>query len=248
MKSCHSYAVRTHEMGPDYRLRPHHICSFFQDAIARHYAELGLAAYDLQRANRTWILTGMRVEYLADMPRWRTEATLELWSREVRRARLFCDFRARAESGALVAQGTSCWLIVDEATRRPLPLARAAPQIEIEAAAIWPGFRFAKIEPQQGETYSFEQVVLGDDTDFNHHLNNLRYLVLAFEALPLAFRRSHELASLDVRFLSEAFYGDRLRSTAVRSEGCVFHLLSRGEDKVEICRMRSEWRPREGHS
>jgi acyl-ACP thioesterase len=239
-----NYVVRVHEMGADYRLRPYHICSYYQDAIARHYADLGLAAYDLQRENRTWMLSAMRVDYTGAMPAWRTEVTVELWTRAIRRVRLYSDFRVTSESGERVALGTGCWLIVDQGTRRPVPLDRVASKIDVHQDAVYVNHRFRRIDLPEGEATSLAQVILQHDTDFNHHLNNLRYLVLSLEALPPEYQQKHALQTLEIGFLDEAFLGDTITSTAVRHDHTAWHRLTRGKDGMDICRMKSVWRPR----
>jgi acyl-ACP thioesterase len=95
---------------------------------------------------------------------------------------------------------------------------------------------------QDGETHSHRQKVCSHDTDFNGHLNSLRYLLWAFEAIPRPFRKEHALASVDVRYLQEAFYGDAVLSNATRQGDTIYHQLLREEDGAEICRMLSTWR------
>ena len=94
----------------------------------------------------------------------------------------------------------------------------------------------------EGETHSLAQVVRGHDTDFNDHLNSLRALVWALEAIPRLSTRRRTLASIDVRFLQEAYYGDTILSSATCQGDAIFHQLVREGDGAEICRMRSTWR------
>jgi acyl-ACP thioesterase len=108
---------------------------------------------------------------------------------------------------------------------------------------VFPNYRTPKIVVPEGETCSVEQVVQQDDVDFNDHVNNLRYLVLALEALPPGFRRQNALKSLEVRFLGEAFLGNTLRSVAVRQETRVWHRLVKKEDQIDVCLMKSSWHP-----
>ena len=236
------YTVRVSEMDGNYRLQAHQLCAYFQDAIACHYAERGLAAYDLQRENRTWLLVGMRIDCCGEMPRWRTRVHVEIWPRKVGRVRLYNDLIARSAAGEVMARGTSCFLIADQDTRRPVPLDRYASRLEIQREAALPGFRFARIAALEGETHALAQVVRGHDTDFNDHLNSLRALVWALEAIPRPFRVQHTLASVDIRFLQEAFSGDTVLSTVTLQGDAVYHQLLREEDGVEICTMLSTWR------
>jgi acyl-ACP thioesterase len=124
-----------------------------------------------------------------------------------------------------------------------VPLDLVASRIEVCQDAVFPNYRTPKIVVPEGETCSVEQVVLQDDVDFNHHVNNLRYLVLAFEALPPGFRRQNALKSLEVRFLGEAFLGNTLQSVAVRQGTSVWHRLVRKEDQIDVCLMKSSWHP-----
>jgi acyl-CoA thioesterase FadM len=237
-----AYTVRVSEMDECYRLEAHQLCAYFQDAIACHYADLGLAAYDLQRENRTWLLVGMRIDYLDQMPVWRTRVNVEIWPREVGRIRLYNDLIARSAAGEVIARGTSCFLIADQESRRPVPLDSYAGRLEVHDEAALPGFRFRRIAAPEGETHSLAQVVRGHDTDFNDHLNSLRTLVWALEAIPRPFRERRTLASIDVRFLQEAYYGDTIVSNVTCQGDAVYHQLLREEDGAEICRMLSTWR------
>jgi acyl-CoA thioesterase FadM len=237
-----AYTVRVSEMDGNYRLDAYQLCSYFQDAIACHYADRGLAAYDLQRENRTWLLIGMRIDYPGEMPRWRTRVNVEIWPREAGRIRLYNDLIARSAAGEVIARGTSCFLVADQDTRRPVPLDSYASRLEICDEAALPGVRLGRIVALDGEMHSYTQGVCSHDTDFNNHLNSLRYLLWAFEAIPRPFRKEHTLASIDVRYLQEAFYGDTVLSKATRRKDTVYHQLLREEDGAEICRMRSTWR------
>ena len=89
--------------------------------------------------------------------------------------------------------------------------------------------------------FETSQVVRFDELDFNMHLNNVRYVPRALEALPENFRAGHKLLSYRIKFLREAKFGDTIVSRAVPAGNECLHVLAKSSDGAELCRMKSVW-------
>jgi len=232
MKYTNTYTVRTIEMDPEYRIKPYHLCSYAQDTVASWLADMNYASYDLQKQNQSWILTGMYSNFTLDRPKWRTNLNVSIWARKIRGIQFFIDFEisglqnkdsyninsqkgtaARSTASAtpkVFARGTSSWSIIDEESRRPVRRPDIAERITEVNESACPEVQLRRITAYEGPATTFSQRVHNYDIDFNGHLNSVRYMAGALEAIPVEFRTNHGITSLHIKYNREAVTGDHL--------------------------------------
>lgn len=241
MKYTKYYEIRGHEIYPDYTLKPYHISSFFQDTVASFFSDYNLASFDLQKVNQSWIISNLKIEFIGSMPFWRTEVKIEIWQRLVKGLRTLIDFTVSDEKSNLIAKGTSSWSIINEESRRPEILKDKLINIPVIDEVLFPDYKFTKIEGFYGETSALSQTIRSYDIDFNKHLNNVRYLAGAIETIPLEYRNEHHIKNLEISFVHEVFYNEKLVGISHRQQDKFFHQLIKEEKQVEVCRMITEW-------
>ena len=256
MKYTNTYTVRTIEMDPEYRIKPYHLCSYAQDTVASWLADMNYASYDLQKQNQSWILTGMHSSFTLDRPKWRTNLNVSIWARKIRGIQFFIDFEisglqnkdsyninsqkgtaARSTASAtpkVFARGTSSWSIIDEESRRPVRRPDIAERITEVNESACPEVQLRRITAYEGPATTFSQRVHNYDIDFNGHLNSVRYMAGALEAIPVEFRTNHGITSLHIKYNKEAVTGDQLTCSCYSNEShnAFYHHLynQRAED------------------
>ena len=236
MKYRKEYTVNGFEIGPDYLLKKPLIAAYFQNTMACEFDDLGLAAFHLQEEGKSWVLTDIRIDYHSPMPRWRSRITVDVWTRKIHGFRIYRDFAGYDAEGNLISEGTSSWIVIDEAARRPRKPGAIAEKIGITEEAVFPGFRFGKLDPAaSGERTEWGFTVTSFDIDFNNHMSNLRYITAALEAIPYAYRVSHELRSFTVKYSAEALLGDEIRVESLRDGERAFSRLFRRNDEALLC-------------
>mgnify|MGYP006302811717 CR=1 FL=1 len=236
MKYTKEYTINGFEIGPDYLLKNPLIAADFQNTMACEFDDLGLAAFHLQEEGKSWVLTDIRIDYLSPMPRWRSRLTVDAWTRKIHGFRIYRDFAGYDTGENLIAQGTSSWIVIDEATRRPQKPGGIAEKIGITEEAVFPGFRFGKLDPvESGEYTEWSFPVTSFDIDFNNHMSNIRYITAALEAIPYEYRCSHALRSLTVKYSAEALLGNEIRVECLRNGGRAFCRLLRKGDETLLC-------------
>ena len=243
MKYTLDYKVRTIEIDPEYRIKPYHLCSYAQDAVAAWLADLGYASYDLKRDGQTWILTGMYTGYSRELPFWRDELTVSIWARAIRSFQFFIDFSIYGKDGAPFAEGTSSWTVMDEESRRPVKRADIAEVLPIHEQKACPEVALRKITPYDGPVTEFARTVHSYDIDFNGHLNNVRYIGGALEAIPLTYRKAHSLRSVHIKYMQEAFEGDHITCRCYRSaedEHAFYHRLF-NQEGTDVAAVNTSW-------
>lgn len=242
MKFEKTYPVRATEMSPEYRLKKYYIGMYFQECFAEYAASVGLAAFDTAKIGRTWLTSDARVDFTGQMPFWREDVKISTWVGKITPARIFVSAVAEC-GGAEIACGESVHVIADAKTHKPERSAGFAEKFGIGGGRAFPDETFGKPEIPDGADGIFEtsQVVRFDELDFNMHLNNVRYVPRALEALPEKFRTERKLLSYRIKFLREAKFGDTIVSRAVPAGNECLHVLAKSSDGAELCRMKSVW-------
>lgn len=242
-KFTKSYKVRGTELDQTYKMRKIFAASYFQECYAEKCASLGLAAYDVQKLGLTWIIADMRMDFLSDaMPFWREEVEVSIWPSSKSPLFMAVDF-VISTNGRGIAQGSTNWLLADDATHRPIRISPHADGFEVLPEKIFENERFAKFEePSGAKAGELERAVPSSEVDFNGHLTNVQYAPTAIEAVPLDYRLGHELKSYRIKFMREAFLGERILSEAFDGGGGRFsHSIKRTSDGALLCRMESLW-------
>ncbi len=246
MKYTKLYEVNGFDLDPHYRLKKHLLAAYFQNTMACELDDLGFAAFHLQEEDKTWVLNEMRIDYLKPMPRWRAEITVETWTRKLSGIRLYRDYRALDPDGDVVALGTTSVLVIDEKTRRPQKLGDIADALALMDDEVFPGFRFGPVEfDEAAVSFRLSGTVRTFDIDFNHHLNNIRYIAAAIEPIPYPYRQQHTLSSFRIKYTQESYLHDELVAECYGDNNRFSHRIRREKDGAVMCTMESEWAPGE---
>ena len=239
-----NYRVRANEM--DFRGRAHavSILNYLQDIAGEHAIRLGFSVFDLQQRNLTWILHRSRTRIFR-LPESGEVLKVSTWPSGQERIFALRDYEIRDQKDEILVCASSFWGMTNLKTMRPVRLEKnlsGYPSLDRRAldADLKP---FPKLEKLDTET-SF-QVRLAD-LDINQHVNNSIYAGWAIESIPIEFNRQYSLAEIEIGFLSEAFYGDRVISrTQMLSDGdepVFLHQLVNERNGKDLCNAKTTWR------
>lgn len=210
------------------------VLRILQETAARDSDDRGYGLKDIPTTGVFWILAGWRVELL-ERPAWRAPIQAETWARSVEGFTSERDLLVRSRD-ALVARATSRWLLINTDTGH---ITRAAPEL-VEAFSVDPAALFQEPLPGNGRpladaSATYSTVIGQRDVDTNHHLNNIRYLDLAMEALPQHVAE-HLPGTLEIVYRRQILPG-----TAI---DCLYGVTADGKHQVEL---RSEAKGRAVH-
>ena len=226
-KLANTYAIRSLEISPNYRLQREYAGFYFQEIFAEFCALKEMAGYDMARIGLTWLISDSEISYSPnDMPFWREKVGLEVEAVEITPLFLNVAFRMQTKEST-AATGKYRALIAYAKTHKPK---RFTDFIE----------KFPNISGQKiGEVL---QKVRLPDLDFNRHLNNVRYLPRAVESMPESVREERRLVLSRLKFIKEAKLGDEILSeTFTKDNSEFFHKLSRKSDGATICAAKTIW-------
>ncbi len=217
------YTPRYAEMDDDGVTTPAAMMGLFEETAVAHCDEAGWDVYRLRREGYGWMMLegGFSMDRY---PGYKDKFTVETW---MTGARLFYGhrgFEVKDEAGSTIGRAWSLWVFYDLARGRPAPVLPGILEAWRPDPAMRPARR-TEPEPAGGEAAPIEGCALSAfdaralDIDTNGHVNNVRYLEWALEALPRDFRDGHRLVSVEGRFVNQVMLGQRVRPVALGEGG-----------------------------
>ena len=111
---------------------------------------------------------------------------VKTWSRKIEKCCAYRDFEIYDENEKILAIATTKWVLLDAETRKIQKVTEEiGGKYESETEKHVFEEELEKIHEPQSEESSLELKVRKTDIDINNHVNNLNYLDLAYEILPL---------------------------------------------------------------
>ncbi len=154
-----------------------------QEASSAASDDCGYGLKDIPKKGVCWVLAAWRLQMLC-RPAWRAVLTVKTWPRDMHGFQSAREFLVYCQD-TLCARGSSVWLLVNAATGRVTRITeeiRSSYGLLDETVFDTPLLTRGKSLGDARETYA--GIVGRRDIDTNGHMNNIRYLDYALEALP----------------------------------------------------------------
>lgn len=238
------FRVRLFEAGPDGRARLSSLLNYFQEAAGEHAAALGVSVTDLLPKNLTWVLSRYHIQVYR-YPFWLEPVEIRTWPSGRREFFALREFELLSEGGELLAAGTSSWMMVERASKRPVPLDQHLPNFKEDSRRAIPD-RFDSL-PVVTKTHAELTFQVGmRDLDWNRHVNHVVYIEWAVETAPRSLLLSYLPTEIEVDYRSEALFGETVlaRAESLIDEGNpkLLHQVVRKDGGQELARLRTTWR------
>ncbi len=231
----HSYQVdfRSHLTIPA-------LCQFMQESAWKHAENLQVGFSHLSPKNLIWVLGRQRIK-MNSFPKWGETIQVMTWPAGKDRLLYYRDFKITNDQNQVLEVATTVWFIIDMIQRRPQ---RSNFEFEKEFEVyeqIFPE-RLEKLQNfEPGEPSNYFQVGYRD-LDVNEHVNNGRYLEWILESFSIDFYKSHYLNDLEINYMNEALYNDKIKCFLTQNgDNQFFHTIQREADGKEICRAKTSW-------
>ena len=194
------------------------LCKCLQEAAGNHVREMAASAKQLMSQGQMWVLSRLHVQVWT-YPLWYEPIQVETWAASrLAGIRAYRDFLLLDGNDKLIGAATSLWLLLDVSTRRPTRIPASIVDSRVCERQIPLPNPIEKLE--QPERVDFEkrfQVCL-HNLDFNQHVNNISYIEWAIGTVPQSVWQNHGIADMQISFLAEGLYGDRVVSQSEHIE------------------------------
>jgi acyl-ACP thioesterase len=156
------------------------------------------------------------------------------------------DFELRNGSDQVIAAAVSAWLVIDVQRRRPVRILPFVDRLKpLEGRHVLPD-TLDKLPSLKHRIYEKNFIARYGDLDVNQHVNNVSLVEWVVEGVPSSLLNTSAPAQLEINFLAEAFYEDRILAACHPQDPdhtVYHHSLFRQQDGRELARARSVWRP-----
>lgn len=243
-KYRHTYTSTASDITPLYRLTPNALLMYFQDSFARLMTIHNVAAFDIVKQRRMWVITEVQMDIQPTVTYWSEDFTVELWVSELTSLRIYCDFRiVRKDNEQLIASGTSLWNILNLDTKRLEKTDFLADKLVVVPELMTMSHKKVRFPKAQSCDMQMEHRATRLDLDFNFHVSNRSYVSIALLTMPEEVLASQTLSSLTVHWLRETYLDETLTCRMSRTDdGCYLHMLT-NEEGVVVCELLSRWQP-----
>jgi len=237
------YTIRSYEADAQGKATMPLLCRFMQESASNHAERLGFGISWLAENNFAWFLTRQLV-VMDTYPKLGETIQLLTWPKGRDRLLWYRDFKILDSSECVIGRAVTAWLVIDLDRRRPRrtdTLPSLHPPNDVESALPR---RPGKVAALSKNTPSHSIRVGYWDLDANEHVNSARYIEWILDGFDAEFHKSHRLAELEVNYLAEALYGDKVSAHCEGTDGQTFlHSLVRDGDGLELFRAKTVWQP-----
>ena len=233
-----THTITCYESDANQRLRPTAMLDMMQEAAGVNATTLGFGYDELKDSNTAWVLSRMHVKF-NQTPLWREDVTLKTWHKGISKLFYLRDFTLSDKEGNNLVAATTSWLIIDMNTRRLVRNTALANLTDgVEGHAIEePAEKVVlplDIEPE----YVSKHKVKWSEIDSNGHVNNVKYVTWAIDAVELDDNKNYALKELVVNYDAEVMPGDEVKIYRVRQEveqGIEYFIIGRVGDRQNFC-------------
>lgn len=193
-------------------LRPTAFMDMAQQIGEDNAEEGGYGYRRLRDEGLAWVLSRQSVRFNR-MPVFKETLKMQTWHRGVDGPFYIRDYRLVGEDGSVAVESTSSWVVINLESR-----AMVLPHNLSFDAKAWecaePVEAMSSIAPRimaprgMEASLAAEHKVVYSDVDYNMHVNNVRYIGWALDALPGDLAYTHTLKELNINFNREVHPGE----------------------------------------
>ena len=226
------HIITCYEADANQLMRPTAMLDLMQEAANVNASTLGFGYDEMINSNMAWVLSRTHVKFV-NTPKWRQEVNLKTWHKGVSKLFHLRDFILSDKEGNPLVLATTSWLIIDLNTRRLVRNSDLALSDTAIDAIETPADKVVipvDIEPELVRKHP----VTWSEVDTNGHVNNVKYVVWAIDAVKAEDVQKRPLKELLINYDAEVMPGDIVKISRVRQEtedGVVYYSTGKVDDK-----------------
>lgn len=230
-----NHTITCYEADANQIMRPTAMLDMMQEAANINATSLGFGYDEMKESNTAWVLSRIHVRFKS-YPKWRDSVNIKTWHKGTARLFYLRDYILSDEEGNTLAEATSSWLIIDMNTRRLVrsnELATSEEKCTKEDAIAEPADKVTMpvdIEPELVRKHP----VTWSEIDTMGHVNNVKYVVWAIDAVGTDIVKERPLKELLINYDAEVMPNDVVKIYRVREEsdeGLAYYITGKVNDK-----------------
>ncbi|MFR2534593.1 MAG: acyl-[acyl-carrier-protein] thioesterase [Clostridia bacterium] len=205
----HTFQIGLRDVGISNEITNKAILGYFEDIGGLHSDEVGYGLKNIEQTHLTWILLHWKMQVLKRV-KYGEKIMIKTWSRYSQKFYSYRDYEMYNESGELVVIATSKWALIHIDKGLTKIDEELINQYKPDSKSVFHTLEVEKIKEPSTFSNRYACTVLRSYIDVNHHMHNLCYLDLAYEALPEAVYLHTNFSYVEIMYKKEAKLGDEL--------------------------------------
>jgi len=187
------------------------ICNYLQEIAGNHVDKIGQGLHDLSQNNYAWVLSRMKIKIIRHA-KWKETIRVETFPTGIKGLFGARDFRIFDTDNQIIALASSCWLVVDLKTHRPLRPHDIVKHMPIGNYTEVFEEELGKLATLSQEAELIEEIKIHySDIDINRHVNNVKYFKWLIDAFPHEILIEKPISELEINFLQELKLGEQIQ-------------------------------------
>ena len=220
-KYVEKYTISCYEADANQALKPTAMLDWMQEIAGRDATRLGFGYDNLMASNTAWVLSRTHVRF-HQYPKWRDNVNLQTWHKGAFKVLYLRDFELKSETGEPLVSATTSWLIPETCL--------------FEHAIEEPADKII-IPTDLEATLAATHKVVWSDIDTMAHVNNVKYVAWALDAIDESILREKPLKEIIVNYDAEVLLGEEVTLYLIKQEtveGLICYIQGKVEDKVKF--------------
>ncbi len=176
--------IRYNDVNEDNRLSNKGLLNILSEAAGAHSDEVGYSSNTMESTNCAWMLLYWKLK-IYERPNWNAKLIIKTWPRAFSKVSSWRDFEVYNETGTKIAIASTEWVLVDA---KKGSISRITEKMVDEYGIVekqaFDEEISGKLKEPEDMQKIYEYTAKRRDIDVNHHVNNVVYLELAYDALP----------------------------------------------------------------
>ena len=222
--------IRYTDVSEENRLSDKGILNILSEAASKHSAFAGYGINDTEKTHASWMVLYWKIRVI-NRPNWDTNLVIKTWPRNFTKISSWRDFEIYTEDGEKIVIATSEWVLIDT---RKFTIGRIDEKL-IQDYGIIENCVFeenlkGKLKEQENSKKIYDYTALRRDIDTNHHVYNVNYLDLAYDALPETVNTSFQ--DIEIYYKKQIKLGDKVSVFYSREKNSHIVTIKSQDEKV----------------
>ncbi len=234
MKFQKEFTVGLRDLGMSNELTNYGFLSYLEDIGTIHSDHVGYGVKDIFTKHRAWILLDWKLNVI-QRPSFGEKVLVRTWATNIEKStyHVYRNFEVFNEKNELIATATSRWVLFDtenmKITKVDMSFIEMYKPEGTEQEAM---DQLKKLEEPSYFNSIQEYKVKRSDIDVNHHMHNLNYLKVAYEALPENIYFGKECNNLNIMYKRQIKFGDKVKCYYSYEDKSHYVTIKSEDDKI----------------
>jgi len=242
MKYNREYFVHYYECDPNLRLHVTSLLKYFEDIALLQSEDVGVGLKYYTENKIAWLLYKWDI-IIDDYPHFNDAINIITEPHGYSKFYAYRTFDVKNKNGEQLIKGNSIWFLVDTSIHRPTKISEELYSYYNVPVENRIELKLDEIETVNRIDYQKEFFVRQSDIDVNDHVNNIKYVEWALEAIPNEILKTCILKRLKVVYKKETHFGKKIKTIVEINENLpgikCKHKIT--DEDVEVCLLETHW-------